>query len=204
MSAKDKHIRKINSIYSSEIDNCNKMHPICYDLIQEYFILSRGRNEVDLNMQEKLQNLVKLVQGQRSVKFDIIDDVSINPTIDSDNLNLHLGDNDNAENVYVLGSKRTKPRSFEYDAEKLIKEKRLNNGNLNGLGLGALNETRVLSSLDDSLEDNSNGTSQNMDSTFQIATQLPERNVLVDKNPNVPLVMNVDKKCKLLCFYIFN
>lgn len=204
-SAKEKHIRKINSIYSSEIDIYNKMHPICYDLIQEYFILSRGRNEVDFMMQEKLQNLVKLVLGQRSVKFEISDEVdSIEP--EADNLSLHLGDSDyssNNENVYVLGAKRSKPRSFEYDAEKIIKEKKLNDGGLSstssGLGTDLLSSTHFLST--NKIFEND---THSLDSTFQIPnSKTMERNVLGEKNVNVQSsVVAVDKKCMLIWLQI--
>lgn len=66
---KSAHINKINTVYQMEMDNWNKISLKASEIVQDNFLLLRSMGELDNEMLEKLQSLVKLLQGQRNVKF---------------------------------------------------------------------------------------------------------------------------------------
>lgn len=66
---KSAHVNKINTVYQMEMDNWNKISLKASEIVQDNFLLLRSMGELDNEMLEKLQSLVKLLQGQRSVKF---------------------------------------------------------------------------------------------------------------------------------------
>lgn len=63
------HVSKINNVYQTELENWCKIVLKASEIIQENFLILRSVGELDSEMQEKLQMLGKLLQGQRNVKF---------------------------------------------------------------------------------------------------------------------------------------
>lgn len=66
---KANHVNKINNMYQAEMDNLKKVMLLSSEIMQENYLLMRASGELDKPMKEKLHLLVKLLQGQRNVKF---------------------------------------------------------------------------------------------------------------------------------------
>lgn len=69
MMMKNGHVNKINSVYQLEMENWNRIVVKASQIIQENYLLLRATGSLDNDMLEKLQTLVRLLQGQRQVKF---------------------------------------------------------------------------------------------------------------------------------------
>lgn len=66
---KANHVNKINNMYQAEMDNLKKVMVMSSEIMQDNYLLMRASGELDKSMKEKLHLLVKLLQGQRNVKF---------------------------------------------------------------------------------------------------------------------------------------
>ena len=63
------HVNKVNYICEQEMDNWKHAMLLSSNIIQECYLLLRGFDNLDVEIEEKLECLVKLYQGLRSVKF---------------------------------------------------------------------------------------------------------------------------------------
>lgn len=63
------HMSKINNEYKIESEISSNIMTNACEIIQEDFLLIRSLGELDNGTLDKYQKLVKLLQGQRSVKF---------------------------------------------------------------------------------------------------------------------------------------
>lgn len=66
---KTMHVDKVNNVYQMELENSNKSLLIAIEIVQGNYLLLRSMGELDNSMEEKLQGLLKALQGQRNVKF---------------------------------------------------------------------------------------------------------------------------------------
>lgn len=64
------HVNNINSLYHSEDEHWRKALHLSCEIIQENFYLLKANQLLSFHMQEKMEKLVKLNQGQHSVKFE--------------------------------------------------------------------------------------------------------------------------------------
>lgn len=64
------HVNNINSLYHSEDEHWRKALHLSCEIIQENFYLLKANSLLSFHMQEKMDKLVKLNQGQHSVKFE--------------------------------------------------------------------------------------------------------------------------------------
>lgn len=64
------HVNNINSLYHSEDEHWRKAIHLSCEIIQENFYLLKANQLLSFHMQEKMEKLVKLNQGQHSVKFE--------------------------------------------------------------------------------------------------------------------------------------
>lgn len=69
-SIKITHVNKVNHVYEQEAENWKYAMILGAEIIQDCYLLLRGFDNLDAVMQEKMEVLVKLYQGQRSVKFE--------------------------------------------------------------------------------------------------------------------------------------
>lgn len=77
---KANHVNKINNMYQAEMDNLKKVMILSSEIMQDNYLLMRASGELDKSMKEKLHLLVKLLQGQRNVKF-ADDDIATHTTV---------------------------------------------------------------------------------------------------------------------------
>ena len=107
LQMKTAHVNKINSVYQNETENWNKVMIESAGIIQQNFLLLRSMGELDNSMLDKLQHLLKLLQGERSVKFAEV----------TDSLNIH-----NIMNLTDCGNE-------EVQQSPVSSKKRLNDDN---------------------------------------------------------------------------
>lgn len=116
------HVDKVNNVYQLEMENTNKTVMEAIEIIQENFLLLRSMGELDNSMNEKLQSLSKLLQGQRNVKFadDGLMDVAQSTYQDSGEALHHIveiSDYSDEELTYAAQPSKRKP-SNDSGAEK--------------------------------------------------------------------------------------
>lgn len=116
------HVNKINSVYQSEISSYTGVLEKSMEIVQQNYLLLRSLGELDNGMLEKLNQLEKLLQCQRSVKF--ADD---EPTLTGASLHTEPSDSTAIQNIMNLtdfGSDEqaspvsTKKRTNDDDAEE--------------------------------------------------------------------------------------
>lgn len=64
------HGHKVNYIYEQEAENWKSATVLGSEIIQECYLLLRGFDNLDSEMEKKMKGLLKLYQIQRSVKFE--------------------------------------------------------------------------------------------------------------------------------------
>lgn len=84
LNVKIAHVNKVNGICQHENDGWLKIASQSSTIIQENYLLLRSSGDLDNGMKDKLTNLLKLIQGERNVKF--LDETS--PPVDIFELNL--------------------------------------------------------------------------------------------------------------------
>lgn len=67
MTLKAQHAQKINAIYSQEISHWQEMLSLCFDYLQQLYLLNRATGNLDKAMEEKVTKLVRLCQGRQKV-----------------------------------------------------------------------------------------------------------------------------------------
>lgn len=142
-NAKIQHVHKINSIYQDEGEHWRKTLSLSCEIIQQKFLMLYGSGLVDVGLRDKLDKLMKLVQGQRSVTFG---DENDHDYSDYTTLNISLTDMENG-NDKALSLKRTKPESFdgvaELPTEKKIKMKLFKEESIKPSGSSASADKKV-------------------------------------------------------------
>lgn len=84
LNVKISHVNKVNGICQHENDGWAKIAIQASTIIQENYLLLRSSGDLDNGMKEKLTALLKMIQGERNVKF--LDESS--PAVDIFELNL--------------------------------------------------------------------------------------------------------------------
>lgn len=84
LNVKISHVNKVNGICQHENDGWIKIASQASTIIQENYLLLRSSGDLDNGMKDKLTQLLKMIQGERNVKF--LDESS--PPVDIFELNL--------------------------------------------------------------------------------------------------------------------
>lgn len=84
LNVKISHVNKVNGICQHENDGWLKIVTHASAIIQENYLLLRSSGDLDNGMKDKLTTLLKMIQGERNVKF--LDENS--PPVDIFELNL--------------------------------------------------------------------------------------------------------------------
>lgn len=85
LNVKISHVNKVNGICQHENDGWIKIAAQASTIIQENYLLLRSSGDLDNGMKDKLTQLLKMIQGERNVKFL---DESSSPPVDIFELNL--------------------------------------------------------------------------------------------------------------------
>lgn len=119
LSLKIDHMNKINNEYKIETEIMSNIISNACEVIQDNYLLLRSMNELDNETLEKYQKLVKMLQGQRSVKF--ADDEN-NLTTNITDENLANGDDHHyLESPSMISRKRVNEAENNNQEEKKSK-----------------------------------------------------------------------------------
>lgn len=116
---KIEHMNKVNNEYKIETENLTNIVTKACEVIQENYLLLRSMGELDNATLDKFQKIVKLLQGQRSVKF-AEDDITLNHIGTEDNLTFqhldlsHCNEN-HLQSPSVMSRKRVNGEEMEID-----------------------------------------------------------------------------------------
>ncbi|XP_070498276.1 kinesin-like protein KIF18A [Chironomus tepperi] len=123
------HMNKVNNEYKVETENLTNIVTKACEVIQENYLLLRSMGELDNATLDKFQKIVKLLQGQRSVKF-AEDDITLNHIGTEDNLTFqhldlsHCNEN-HLQSPSVMSRKRM--NGEEVEVEDDFETKKLKN-----------------------------------------------------------------------------
>ncbi|KAL7037236.1 hypothetical protein ACKWTF_009125 [Chironomus riparius] len=121
------HMNKVNNEYKIETENLTNIITKACEAIQENYLLLRSMGELDNATLDKFQKIVKLLQGQRSVKF-AEDDITLNHIGTEDNLTFqhldisHCNEN-HLQSPSVMSRKRVNGDENELDDFETKKSK---------------------------------------------------------------------------------
>lgn len=205
------HVNNINSLYHSEDEHWRKALHLSCEIIQENFYLLKANQLLSFHMQEKMEKLVKLNQGQHSVKFEDENDEE-----DLAQLSFEFGPKTQENHLSIISEIETQKRTNSSDAEvcqtfrppptkKLFSDdaaifrvpKVLETTKIVENGLN-LNETQILT---DHAMEGIEELQNNFNSTFDLKptskTILKDNGVLTDyKNNQLKKVMNKNSVIK--------
>lgn len=117
LSIKTEHMSKINSEYKVETEILCNIITKASEIIQENYLLLRSMGELDNGTLDKLQKMVKLLQGQRSVKF-AEDDITLNHTSLNDNMTFqHIDMSHTAEESHLLSPVVSRKRGNQQEMD---------------------------------------------------------------------------------------
>ena len=108
---KIEHMNKVNNEYKVETENLTNIVTKACEVIQENYLLLRSMGELDNATLDKFQKIMKLLQGQRSVKF-AEDDITLNHISTEDNLTFqhldlsHCNEENHLQSPSVMSRKR--------------------------------------------------------------------------------------------------
>jgi hypothetical protein len=120
LKMKVEHLNKINGLCQTENDCWNKIISHSSSIIQENYLLLRNSGDLDNAMKDKLTSLLKMMQGERNVKF-----VDENTTSDLFEFNIDWKTDENVKPSPISAKKRgisdDSTEVFDNDAKKLRK-----------------------------------------------------------------------------------
>ena len=120
LALKIDHMNIVNNEYKVETETLANIIASCCEVIQDDFLLLRSMRELDNATLEKYQKIVKLLQGQRTVKF-AENDITMNHVNAEDNLTFqhlnlsHSNEENHLQSPSVMSRKRNNATDIEMD-----------------------------------------------------------------------------------------